>query len=170
MIFLTAGFMHSLLPAMSADLNISITRPGKTISGTDQILNEVSSMISSGLTVAIKGIGGYFLMCDALNNDAVVRLRQRKQREAKPLAVMFRDISELKKYCYADKSEERELKSWRRPILILKQKKALAAAVSNGLEYNRSNAAVYALPLSAVQNSEYSLQWYLQAVIFPMNP
>ena len=44
---------------------------GKTISGTEVILNEVSSMISSGQTVAIKGIGGYFLMCDALNNDAV---------------------------------------------------------------------------------------------------
>jgi hydrogenase maturation protein HypF len=106
---------------------------GKTISGTPMILKEVSSMISSGLTVAIKGIGGYFLMCDSLNNDAVVRLREKKQREAKPLAVMFRDLSELKKYCYVEKSEEREIKSWRKPILILKQKKALAAAVSNGL-------------------------------------
>jgi len=107
---------------------------GKTISGTALILNEVSSMISSGLTVAIKGIGGYFLMCDSLNNDAVMRLRERKQREAKPLAVMFRDIFELKKFCYVEKCEERELKSWRKPILILKQKKALAAAVSNGLK------------------------------------
>ena len=106
---------------------------GKTISGTAMILKEVSSMISSGLTVAIKGIGGYFLMCDSLNNDAVERLRKRKQREAKPLAVMFRDLSELKKYCYVEKSEEREIKSWRKPILILKQKKALAASVSNGL-------------------------------------
>jgi hydrogenase maturation protein HypF len=107
---------------------------GKTISGTEVILNEVSSMISSGLTVAIKGIGGYFLMCDSLNNDAVVRLRERKQREAKPLAVMLRDLSELKKYCYVEKTEEYEIKSWRKPILILKQKKALAAAVSNGLK------------------------------------
>ena len=46
---------------------------------------------------------------------------------------MFRDLSELKKYCYVEKIEERELKSWRKPILILKQKKALAASVSNGL-------------------------------------
>jgi hydrogenase maturation protein HypF len=106
---------------------------GKTISGTNMILKEVSSMITSGLTVAIKGIGGYFLMCDALNDEAVVRLRQRKQRETKPLAVMFRDLSELKKYCHVDKSEERELKSWRKPILILKQKKSLAASVNNGL-------------------------------------
>jgi hydrogenase maturation protein HypF len=106
---------------------------GKTISGITAILNEVSSMIMLGKTVAIKGIGGYFLMCDALNDGAVVRLRQRKQREAKPLAVMFRNFSELKKYCYVEKNEEDELNSWRKPILILKQKKSLADSVNNGL-------------------------------------
>ncbi len=105
----------------------------KTVTGTKEILLEISSAISSGQTVAIKGIGGYFLMCDALNNDAVSRLRIRKQREAKPFAVMFRDFPELSRYCFAGKSEEREIKSWRRPILILGQKKALAESVSNGL-------------------------------------
>ncbi len=107
--------------------------PEKTVSGTKQILLEISADISSGRTVAIKGIGGYFLMCDALNNDAVNRLRVRKQRDAKPFAVMFREFSELTRYCYADKSEEKELNSWRRPILILKQKRPLAGSVSNGL-------------------------------------
>lgn len=105
----------------------------KTVTGTKEILLEISSAITSGQTVAIKGIGGYFLMCDALNNDAVSRLRIRKQREAKPFAVMFRGFSELSRYCLAGKYEERELKSWRRPILILSQKRALAESVSNGL-------------------------------------
>ena len=72
-------------------------------------------------------------MCNALDEEAVARLRLRKQREAKPLAVMFRDLSDLKKYCYADKTEECELLSWRRPILILRQKKPLSESVSNGL-------------------------------------
>jgi hydrogenase maturation protein HypF len=107
--------------------------PEKTVSGTRQILMAISSAVSSGKTAAIKGMGGYHLMCDALNNDAVSRLRTRKQREAKPFAVMFRDFSEIRKYCYVDKSEEREIKSWRRPILILRQKKPLALSVSNGL-------------------------------------
>jgi hydrogenase maturation protein HypF len=107
--------------------------PEKTVSGTEQVLQAISAVISSGRTVAIKGMGGYHLMCDALNNDAVSRLRIRKQREAKPFAVMFRDISQVRKYCHLDKYEEREIKLWRRPILILKQKKPLARSVSNGL-------------------------------------
>jgi hydrogenase maturation protein HypF len=109
------------------------TGEGKTISGTGPILREVSSSISEGRTVAIKGIGGYFLMCNALDEEAVARLRLRKQREAKPLAVMFRNLSDLKKYCYTDKREERELLSWRRPILILRQKIPLSESVNNGL-------------------------------------
>ncbi len=108
--------------------------PEKVVSGTNKILQEISSAISSGRTVAIKGLGGWHLMCDALNDDAVSRLRMRKQRDAKPFAVMFGDFSGLSKYCYVDKSEERELKSWRRPILILKQKSPLARSVSNGLD------------------------------------
>ena len=81
--------------------------------------------IASGKTVAIKGIGGYLLMCDALNNNAVSELEKKKQRDSKPFAVMFRDISAVRKYCYLDDDEEKELISWRRPILILKQKKML---------------------------------------------
>lgn len=105
----------------------------KRISGIKQILEEVSVQIASGKTVAIKGIGGYHLMCDALNNSAVSELRNKKQRDSKPFAVMFRDISAVRKYCYIDEVEEKELKSWCRPILILKQKEILSAAVSNGL-------------------------------------
>jgi hydrogenase maturation protein HypF len=98
-----------------------------------QILEEVSEQIASGKTIAIKGLGGYHLMCDALNNNAVSELRNRKQRDSKPFAVMFRDLSAVSKYCHLDQTEEKELKSWRRPILILKQKELLSSAVSNGL-------------------------------------
>jgi hydrogenase maturation protein HypF len=105
----------------------------KTISGIRKILEEVSLMIESGKTLAVKGTGGYHLMCDALNNNAVIRLRTNKQRDAKPFAVMFRDISAIREYCLPDEYEEKELVSWRRPIVLLRQKKPLAEAVSNGL-------------------------------------
>ncbi|MEN6352507.1 MAG: carbamoyltransferase HypF [Bacteroidales bacterium] len=105
----------------------------KSINGITQILDELSEQIASGKTVAIKGLGGYFLMCDALNNNAVGELRRRKHRDSKPFAVMFRDIPAVRKYCFVNEEEENELKSWRRPIVILKQKKKLSDAVNGGL-------------------------------------
>ena len=105
----------------------------KSLSDINLILREVSGLIASGRVVAIKGLGGYHLMCDALNNKAVCDLREKKQRDSKPFAVMFRDVTAAKTYCCIDDVEEKEMKSWRRPILILKQKKMLSASVSNGL-------------------------------------
>ncbi len=61
-------------------------------------------------------------------------LRQRKQRDRKPFAVMFRDISAVKEYCIVGEEEEAAITSWRRPILILKQLKALAPSVNSGLD------------------------------------
>jgi hydrogenase maturation protein HypF len=105
----------------------------KSLGDIIQILQEVSDQIASGKTVAIKGLGGYHLMCDALNSLAVSELRKKKQRDSKPFAVMFRDIAAARIYCFIDDEEEKEMISWRRPILILKQKKLLSEAVSNGL-------------------------------------
>jgi hydrogenase maturation protein HypF len=106
----------------------------KHLSNLDQILKEIALQIASGKTVAVKGLGGYFLMCDALNNTAVIELRQRKHRDEKPFAVMFRDVPTVRSFCYLDAEEEKELVSWRRPILILRQKKLLSPRVSNGLK------------------------------------
>jgi hydrogenase maturation protein HypF len=106
----------------------------KSISLINEILHEVSDKLDKGKTVAIKGVGGYYLMCDALNEEAVNELRKKKQRDSKPFAVMFRDLSEAYKYCYINEAEEKELKSWRRPILILKQRKIISSAVNNGLD------------------------------------
>ena len=99
-----------------------------------EILELITRQVSSGETVAIKGLGGYHLMCDALNNEAVLRLRRRKNREAKPFAVMFRDLSAVKEYCHIEQEEMKELISWRRPVVILQQKKPLCESVSNGLD------------------------------------
>ena len=76
---------------------------------------------------------------------AVTELRNKKHRDSKPFAVMFRDISDLRKYCWVDKEEEAEITSWRRPILILQQKIKLCEAVSNGL--NTIGAMLPYMPL-----------------------
>jgi len=106
---------------------------GNEVTGITAILREISGRISSGGSIAIKSTGGYNLMCNALDEEAVALLRQRKQRDMKPFAVMFRDIETLREYCITDGSEETLLLSWRRPILILRQKKPLAPSVSKGL-------------------------------------
>lgn len=104
------------------------------ITSVDDILEEISVRMASGGSVAIKSTGGYNLMCDALNEEAVAGLRQRKQRDSKPFAVMFRDIDTVHEYCFVDEQEEAMLISWRRPVVILRQKRPLAPSVSSGLD------------------------------------
>ncbi|MRR21002.1 carbamoyltransferase HypF, partial [bacterium] len=106
---------------------------GIVIRGIKDILKFIAVRLAAGGSVALKSTGGYNLMCDAMNEEAVSTLRQRKQRDRKPFAVMFRDIDSVREYCFTNREEEEALLSWRRPILILEQKKNLARSVSSGL-------------------------------------
>ncbi|MDM8001578.1 MAG: carbamoyltransferase HypF [Bacteroidota bacterium] len=114
----------------------TLTADGKEIKEITAILREMSDRLAAGESVAVKSVGGYNLMCDALNEEAVAKMRRRKQRDMKPFAVMFRDIESLREYCLTDEEEEALLLSWRRPILILRQRKPLAPSVSSGLNTN----------------------------------
>jgi hydrogenase maturation protein HypF len=105
----------------------------ESITGIEEIVETAASEIMSGKTVAIKGLGGFHLVCNALDEQAVGKLREKKQRDARPFAVMFRDILAAEEYCHINTSEYHELTSWRRPIVILKERKPLAPSVSGGL-------------------------------------
>ena len=87
------------------------------------ILKDISGLLTNGGVIAVKGIGGYFLACDATNAEAVSRLRSVKLREGKPFAVIFRDIKTVKKYAEVSPEEEKEMVSWRRPIVLVRKKK-----------------------------------------------
>lgn len=89
---------------------------------TKDIIHTVQDQLLKGKTVAIKGLGGYHLACDGLNDQAVDRLRQRKYREDKPFAVMMPSLGVIKKYCYITKEEENLLCSYRRPIVLLRHR------------------------------------------------
>ena len=106
---------------------------GKKITDLRIILKKTSQLIAEGKIVAIKGLGGFHLACDAQNEEAVKALRQRKSREGKPFAVMFGDKETLGEYLFLDTEEEKLLTSWRRPIMLLKVKKELAPSISIGL-------------------------------------
>ena len=75
-----------------------------------------------GAILAIKGLGGYHLACDALNGEAVQRLRQRKHRDAKPFALMAPDIETVRQLCMVSEDEAALLQSRRRPIVLLRQR------------------------------------------------
>ncbi|GAB4529736.1 MAG: carbamoyltransferase HypF [Anaerolineales bacterium] len=85
-------------------------------------LQAARQLLAEGKIVAIKGLGGFHLACDATNNQAVMRLRQRKQRNAKPLAVMVNDLAEAEKHAVIGHAARDLLSSPERPILILEQR------------------------------------------------
>lgn len=76
-------------------------------------------LLLGGAIVAIKGLGGFQLACDACNEEAVARLRSRKRRHAKPFALMARDLAAIRRYCSVSPEEEALLKSAAAPIVIL---------------------------------------------------
>jgi hydrogenase maturation protein HypF len=88
----------------------------------DADLAKTKELLHRGRIVAIKGVGGYHLACDALSAESVARLRNRKHRPHKSLAVMFRDIAAVKESCEVSEAEEAELLSAARPIVLLARK------------------------------------------------
>lgn len=87
----------------------------------DELENTVNDL-KEGKIVAVKGIGGIHLACDAKNKQAVLRLRKRKQREAKPFAIMAKNIQTAKELVDISPTEEKYLISKERPIVLCKKK------------------------------------------------
>ncbi|HIP18845.1 MAG TPA: carbamoyltransferase HypF [Sulfurovum sp.] len=85
----------------------------------EELLELASQLLLEGKILAVKGVGGYHLMCDATNEAAVAKLRERKRRPAKPFAVMVRDISRAKELAHINTQEEKLLRSKERPIVLL---------------------------------------------------
>ncbi|WP_218104035.1 carbamoyltransferase HypF [Thermogemmatispora onikobensis] len=97
-------------------------------------IEQVARLLTQGALLAIKGLGGYHLACDALNAVAVQRLRRRKRREAKPFALMVPDLETAQRLCFVSEAEATLLQSPRRPIVLLEQRPAspIAPAVAPG--------------------------------------
>lgn len=91
---------------------------GRSERGRDAI-TYTRRMISEGKIVAIKGIGGFHLCCDATNEEAVQRLRTLKRRPAKPFAVMAKDEAVVKRECVVTPEQEMILTGHQKPILLL---------------------------------------------------
>jgi hydrogenase maturation protein HypF len=94
---------------------------GAPVAVTDAV-TKTAQLVREGNIVAVKGLGGFLLACDATSNEVVTRLRKRKQRPSKPFAVMVTDTDEAEQHCNISAKEAEELGSSQSPIVLLQWK------------------------------------------------
>jgi hydrogenase maturation protein HypF len=103
-----------------------------------EVFARARALLREGKILAVKGIGGFHLVCDAHQAAAVETLRRRKHREAKPFALMCPDLSAIRRYALVDETAEGLLRSWRRPIVLLPKRPdpqpPLAGLVAPGVD------------------------------------
>jgi hydrogenase maturation protein HypF len=104
-----------------------------------------AAMLRAGAIVALKGLGGFHLACDATSEDAVALLRKRKRRPDKPFAVMVPDVAAARSWFEPTDVEIEALTSWRAPILLVADRGRLAPSAAPG--HQRQGAMLPATPL-----------------------
>ena len=104
--------------------HLELWNPSGEIVSHDNALKMAADAIRQGKIVAIKSLGGFHLMVDARNETAIQRLRQAKQRAAKPFALMYPSLELIKADCEVSELEEQLLQSPEAPIVLLKHSKA----------------------------------------------
>ncbi|HNY66594.1 MAG TPA: carbamoyltransferase HypF [Deltaproteobacteria bacterium] len=92
--------------------------------GCPDPIEKTTELLRAGYVVAVKGLGGFHLCADASSSDALIRLRERKYREEKPLAVMVRDLEHARMLARVSPEEERLLAGPERPIVLLRKKES----------------------------------------------
>ncbi len=96
---------------------------------------QTARLLAQGKIVAIKGIGGFHLACDACNGETVRTLRTRKHRRIKPFALMARDIAQIRRFCHLSDAEAALLATPAAPIVLLQQRAGMALpAIAPGLD------------------------------------
>jgi len=98
------------------------TRRRGDAENSEEVIERAQQLLEDGKILAVKGIGGFHLVCDALNAEAVENLRKRKYREDKPFALMVESLEIVEKYCAVSETEKDLLLSKERPIVLLEKK------------------------------------------------
>jgi hydrogenase maturation protein HypF len=110
-------------PVCGPEIWLSSPQGEKSDTGTAALISTVKALLA-GKVVAIKGLGGFHLACEASNESAVHRLRSRKNRWGKPLALMVPDLNSARKLAMVSDQEEKWLEGNKRPILLLSKKES----------------------------------------------
>lgn len=101
---------------------------GMKLASDDESLSRTIQHIQNGMIVAVKGLGGFLLLCDARNETAVSTLRKRKYREEKPFAVMYPSLKMVKSDCEVSPAEAKTLLSPQSPIVLLRKRRRPSVA------------------------------------------
>jgi hydrogenase maturation protein HypF len=122
-------------PQCGPKIWLTDNKDNTTHTGTDTVISQTAKLLRAGKILAIKGIGGFHLAVDAFNDSAVRRLRQRKQREHKPFAMMADSIETIKQNAQVIQQAEDLLKSPQSPIVLLPKKtgSSIVPAVAEGV-------------------------------------
>lgn len=138
----------------------------------DAALRAAQRLFSEGAIVAIKGLGGYHLACDAMNRQAVARLRACKHREEKPFALMVPDLATAEALCLINNDERAVLTSRRRPIALLRQRLPSPAApeVAPGHRYLGVMLPYTPLHYLLVSGTRGQEQQFLAPAPWPLTP
>ncbi|NWF76872.1 MAG: carbamoyltransferase HypF [Nitrospirae bacterium] len=111
--------------------HVSLVESNQSTLIGQKAIEKTIDLLKKGDIVAIKGLGGFHLACDATNGDAVNRLRLKKRKSNKPFALMAPDVMTIKQFCEVSPQEESVLISNKRPIVLLKKiKNSLPEAIS----------------------------------------
>jgi hydrogenase maturation protein HypF len=124
-------------PRCGPQVEFSVQSSAFRLNDKDKPIQKAISMLKQGGIVAIKGLGGFQLACDATNDTAVRKLRERKRKSNKPFAVMSLSIDDINLFCTVSPEEKDLLKSNRRPVVLLQKKCGdhLSEAVSPNNSY-----------------------------------
>ena len=120
----TCGPQYTLLRTDRVDADSGRSGDSGTcgVTGMQAILDATVEILQQGGIIAIKGLGGFHLVCNAENDATVLRLRDAKLRDRKPFAVMVRDHARASRFVDLTPKEAEALTSWRRPIVLLKER------------------------------------------------
>ena len=113
---------------------LQFARLGRALAIVREPLVAAAEMIDAGRIVAVKGLGGFHLACDATNEHAVQRLRDRKRRDEKPFAVMFRNLAEARESAELSAEDVALLEGQARPIVLTSRKPGSRVAANISLD------------------------------------
>jgi hydrogenase maturation protein HypF len=110
-------------PVCGPHVELTVKNEKLKVDDKENPVKETIRLLKQGAIVAIKGLGGFHIACDASDEDTVKRLRLKKRKSNKPFALMAPDVETIKKFCAVSKEEEYLLISNKRPIVLLRKLK-----------------------------------------------